>query len=198
MVRGKSTMGLAGPALVKAGTGEVIDTQALGGAEAQVDRHGLADLGVASEEEAIAAVRDFLSYLPVNARAPAAMAAAPAPDAARAEALLDLVPANTRRSYDVTRVIDHIADEGSVFALKPSFAPNIVTAFARLAGRPVGFVANQAQALGGMLDAAACEKAARFIAQCDAFGLALIYLIDVPGFSIGSAAERTTLGRRSA
>ncbi|MGQ3069854.1 MAG: carboxyl transferase domain-containing protein [Ferrovibrionaceae bacterium] len=198
MVRGRSTMGLAGPALVKAGTGEVIDVQALGGAEAQVDRHGLADLGVDNEEEAIAAVRRFLSYLPVNARIPAPLASVPDEDPARAEALLALVPANTRRSYDVARVIDHIADTDSVFALKPTFAPNIVTTFARLAGRPVGFVANQALALGGMLDAAACEKAARFIAQCDAFGLPLIYLIDVPGFSIGSEAERSALGRRSA
>jgi len=199
MVRGKSTMGLAGPALVKAGTGEVIDTQALGGAEAQVDRHGLADMGVASEEDAIAAVRRFLSYLPVNARAATAVAPVPAQDdAGRAEALPGLVPPNTRRSYDVTRVIAHIADEGSVFEVKPTFAPNIVTALARLDGRPVGFVANQAAALGGMLDSPACEKAARFVAQCDAFGLPLIYLIDVPGFSIGSAAERTALGRRSA
>ncbi len=199
MVRGKSTMGLAGPALVKAGTGEVIDTQSLGGAEAQVDRHGLADMGVASEEDAIAAVRRFLSYLPVNARAAPALAPVPPQDdAGRAEALLGLVPANTRRSYDVISVISHIADDASLFEVKPTFAPNIVTALARLDGRPVGFVANQAAALGGMLDSPACEKAARFVAQCDAFGLPLIYLIDVPGFSIGSAAERTALGRRSA
>jgi propionyl-CoA carboxylase beta chain len=201
MVRGKATMGLAGPALVKAGTGEEISLQALGGAEAQVDRHGLADLGVASEEEAIGTLRRFLAYLPDNARAPAPAvpyAEDPATELARAEGLLGIVPANSRRSYDVRRIVDLIADADSVMELKPTYAGNVVTALGRLRGRPVGFIANQAAVLGGMLDSPACEKAAHFVGMCDAFGLPLIYLIDVPGFSIGSDAERTTLGKRSA
>jgi acetyl/propionyl-CoA carboxylase alpha subunit/acetyl-CoA carboxylase carboxyltransferase component len=202
MVRDKATMGIAGPALVKAGTGEVIGTEALGGAAAQVDRHGLADIGVDSEEAALAAARRFLSYLPSNAQA--AVPLAPAPDEegaaaqARAEALLHAVPANTRRSYDVRPVIDALADEGSVFELKPTYARNLVTAFARLAGRPVGIIANQALVAAGTLDAPACEKGAHFVALCDAFGLPLIYLMDVPGFLIGSQAEDQKLGRRSA
>lgn len=200
MVRGKATMGIAGPALVKAGTGEVTTAQALGGAEAQVDRHGLADLGVDSEEAAFEAVQRFLSYLPSNARATAPRLAA-GPDAdspGRAERLLRAVPANTRQSYDVRPVIDAIADPDSVFELKPTFARNLVTAFGRLNGRPVGFLANQALVAGGTIDAPACEKGARFIALCDAFGLPLLTLIDVPGFLIGSQAESTMLGRRSA
>ena len=112
--------------------------------------------------------------------------------------LLDLVPANTRKAYDVRRVIATIADSDSVFEIKPTYAGNLVTSFARLAGRPVGFVANQPLRLGGMLDSPACEKGAHFIALCDAFGVPLIHLVDVPGFSIGSPAERTVLGRRSA
>ncbi|GGC74495.1 acetyl-CoA carboxylase family protein [Chelatococcus reniformis] len=201
MVRGKSTMGLAGPALVKAGTGEDISIQALGGAEAQVDHHGLADLGVASEEEAIATLRRFLSYLPDNAQAArptVPYAEDAAVEQARAEDLLGIIPANSRRSYDVRRIVERLADADSVMELKPTFAGNIVTALGRLRGRPVGFVANQAAVLGGMLDSPACEKAAHFVGMCDAFGLPLVYLIDVPGFSIGSDAERTTLGKRSA
>jgi propionyl-CoA carboxylase beta chain len=198
MVRGQSTMGLAGPALVKAGTGEAVDAQAIGGADVQAGQHGLADLAVDTEDAALEAVRRFLGYLPSNARLTLPIGSTDDPAERRDDALLDLVPANTRKAYDVRRVIAAIADQESIFEIKPRFAANIVTSFARLAGRPVGFIANQPQRLGGMLDSPACEKGAHFVALCDAFGLPLIYLVDVPGFSIGSTAERTMLGRRSA
>ncbi len=198
MVRGQSTMGLAGPALVKAGIGEDFDAQEMGGADIQAGRQGLADLACDSEEAALAAVRRFLSYLPGNARCALPVLPTDDPPDRREEALLDIVPANTRKGYDVRRVIAAIADRDSTFEIKPRFAANLVTSFARLAGRPVGFIANQPQRLGGMLDAPACEKGAHFVAMCDAFGLPLIYLVDVPGFSIGSSAERSMLGRRSA
>jgi acetyl-CoA carboxylase carboxyltransferase component len=198
MVRGLSVMGLAGPALVKAGVGEDADQETLGGAAVQVDQQGLADLGVASEDEALAAARRFLSYLPSNARKPLPVVATDDPATRGDDALLDVVPASTRRAYDMRKVIAGIADRDSMFELKPTFSANIITAFARLGGRPVGFIANQPLRIGGILDANACEKGAHFIALCDAFGLPLISLIDVPGFYIGSAAERTTLGRRSA
>ena len=200
MVRKRAVMGIAGPALVKVATGETISTEALGGADVQVDQNGLADVGVESEEAAFESIRKFLSYLPSNAAGPAPVVvpARTQTEVERAQALLDIVPANTRRSYDVRRVIELIADEGSVYEKKPTFARNIVTSFARLDGRPVGFIANQSLVAGGMLDAPACEKGAHFIAICDAFGLPIIYLIDVPGVAVGSAAEKTTLGRRSA
>jgi propionyl-CoA carboxylase beta chain len=97
----------------------------------------------------------------------------------------------------VRRVIRAVADVGSVFEIRPTFARNIVVCFARLAGRPVGIIANQPLVSAGMIDVPSSEKAAHFIAVCDAFGLPLIYLIDVPGNAIGSAAERAGLGRRS-
>jgi acetyl-CoA carboxylase carboxyltransferase component len=198
MVRGTATMGLAGPALVKAGTGEDIDQMVLGGAETQVDRQGLADLGAKSEEEALQAARRFLSYLPSNARQPLPMTACGDPADRREETLVDLVPNNPRKGYDVRKIIGLIADRESVFEIKPTYATNVVTVLARLGGRPVGFVANQPQRLGGMLDSNACDKMAHFIALCDAYGLPLVSLIDIPGFSIGSSAEKTNLGRRSA
>ena len=197
MVRGMATMGLAGPALVKAGTGEEIDKESLGGAAVQADRQGIADLAVDSEAECLAAVRRFLSYLPSNAAKPLAIAESDEPADRRDETLLDLVPADSRRVYDVRKVIEAIADRDSLFELKPGYARNVVTGFARLAGRPVGFVANQPQRMGGILDSPASEKAAHFIGLCDAYGLPLVMLIDVPGFSIGPSAERTSLGRRS-
>ncbi len=197
MVKGASTMGMAGPALVKAGLGEEIDKEDLGGALFQTNRNGISDLAVDNEDQALAAVQRFLSYLPSNARQPIPIHQTDDPVDRVAEELLEIIPANPRKSYDVRRIIELIADKGSVFEKKPSYARNIVTAFARLNGRPVGFVANQAKYLAGMLDVKACEKASHFIALCDAFGLPLVMLIDVPGFAIGSEAEKAGLGRRS-
>lgn len=197
MIRGQSTMGIAGPALVKAGTGEDIDKEALGGASIQTDRNGLADLAVDNEAEVFDAIRTFLSYLPANCREPLPVAETGGPSGGDAEDLLDIVPSNLRKPYDVRKVIEIIADRDSVFEMKPTYAGNIVTSLARLNGRPVGFIANQPMKMAGMLDAKACEKSARFIAFCDAYGIPLVFLVDVPGFAIGSAAERTALGRKS-
>ncbi len=197
MLRDRAVMGLAGPALVSAGTGEVISAKDLGGAALQADRTGLAHLAVDDEPAALAAVRAYLSYLPVNAGAlpPATHGPTVAPDPSN---LAAIVPANSRRSYDMHAVIDGLVDCDSFFAIMPSHARNIITGFARLDGAPIGLIANQPQVSAGMIDAAASEKAAHFVAICDAFGLPLVYLIDVPGFAIGSAAELSKLGRRSA
>ena len=197
MVRGMATMGMAGPALVKAGTGVTIDKEDLGGATKQANQQGIADLAVDSEEECFAAIGRFLSYLPANARAPLPVIACDDPADRREDELFDLVPADSRKVYDVRKVVALIADRGSLFELKPGYAQNIVTTFARLDGRPVGFIANQPQRMGGILDVKASEKAAHFIGLCDAFGLPLVFLVDVPGFSIGPSAEASGLGRRS-
>jgi acetyl-CoA carboxylase carboxyltransferase component len=198
MVRGTASMGMAGPALVKAGTGEEATIEQLGGASMQVDKHGIAHLGVDSDAECLDAIRRFLSYLPSNCGQPAPCAPTDDPSERADESLLEMVPTNLRKAYDMRKVVATLADVGSMFEVQPTYARNIVCAMARLAGRPVGFIANQPMHLGGMLDTPACEKAAHFIAVCDAFGLPLIYLIDVPGFAIGSGAEKSGLGRRSA
>ncbi len=198
MVRGTSTMGIAGPALVKAGTGEIVDKDELGGAQAQADRYGIADLAADSDAQALAAIRGYLSYLPANAGEPAPVRACDDPAQRRDESLLAAVPGNSRRAYDVRKVVAAIVDRDSVFEIKPTYAKNLVTCFARLDGRPVGIVANQPLHLAGTLDAPACEKGAHFVSICDAFGLPLVYLIDLPGFMLGSGAERSGLARRSA
>jgi propionyl-CoA carboxylase beta chain len=198
MIRGYSTLGIAGPALVKASTGEDLDKEQLGGAAIQVDKNGMADLAVDTEEEALESVRKFLSYFPTNAQAPLPIVPCDDPIDRKEDSLLDIVPADTRRAYDVKQVIELVVDRGSVFELKSDYARNIVTSLARLNGRPVGIVANQPKIRAGMLDTAACEKAAHFIAVCDAFGLPLVTLIDVPGFAVGSAAESTGIARKSA
>ena len=197
MLRGKSTMGIAGPALVKAGTTTEITKEELGGADRQADAQGIADLAMETEEDCLNAIARFLSYLPQNAGEAPPVIPCDDPADRRDDALLDLVPSDSRKVYNMKQVIQTIADAGSVFELKPGYARSMITAFARLGGRPVGIFANQPMRKGGILDAAACEKAAHFIAMCDAFGLPLVSLIDIPGISIGPAAEDTGLGRRS-
>lgn len=197
MVRGNSTMGMAGPPIVKAATGEQLDQEELGGASVQVDGAGVADLAVAGEDECLESIRTFLSYLPDNARSELPSHLRDRLPALPAESLLDMVTGNPRRAYDVRKVIGCIVDETSSFELRPTHARNIVTTFARLEGRPVGIVANQPQHLAGMIDSAAAEKSAHFMALCDAFGIPLVFLVDVPGLAIGSAAERSGLARRS-
>ena len=198
MVRGTSTMGIAGPALVAAATGEVVDKETLGGAAVQADRNGLADRVAESDGEALELVRRYLGYLPSSAEQLPPRAPVRPPEVQDEEALLTVVPDNPRRPYDVHAVIGGVCDAGSVLEIKPAHAPNLVTAFARLGGRAVGVVANQPLHLAGTLDARACEKGAHFVSVCDAFGLPLVYLIDLPGFLVGSEAEDSALARRSA
>lgn len=198
MVRGSSTMGIAGPALVAAGIGETIDQESLGGATVQADQHGIADFAADTEAEALMLVRRYLSFLPSNAAQPAPIVGSADPKQRRDESLMSIVPVNTRRAYDVRKVIKAISDEGSVFEVKPTYAKNLITSFARMGGRPVGIVANQALHLGGTLNSSGCEKGAHFVSICDAFGLPLVYLIDIPGFLLGSSAEKSGLARRSA
>jgi acetyl-CoA carboxylase carboxyltransferase component len=193
MVRGISTMGIAGPALVEASTGEKLSKEELGGADLQA-RLGLADLAVDTEPEALDAVRVFLGYLPshVDERPPRDAE----PDGAD-PVIAGLVPASTRQGYDVLAVVEGLADPQTAFEIKPEHAPNIVTALTRIGGLPVGVVANQPLHLGGALDSPACEKAAHFVSMCDAFGVPLLFLIDVPGFLAGTESATTQLGRRS-
>ncbi len=194
MVRDMSTLGMSASPFVLAATGESLTNEEIGGADAQADR-GTVDLAVDDEDEALDAVRLYLSYLPAHADATPLRSrdahAAPHAD------IDSIVPSDGRHAYDVRDVVEAISDHESVLELRPSAARNIVTSFARIDGRPVGFVANQPLHLGGALDSAACEKAAHFIAVCDAFGLPLVLLIDLPGFLIGMSAESTQLARRS-
>jgi propionyl-CoA carboxylase beta chain len=198
MVRGGSTIGMAGPRLVKAGVGEDVTSEDMGSAELQADRNGAADLAVDDDAASLEAARRYLSYFPANAAADLPVEPCDDPVDRRSPELRQLVPANLRRGYDVRHVIGAIADAGSVFELRPTNARNLVTALARFGGRPVGIVANPAGHLAGILDAPACQKGARFVSICDAYGLPLVYLMDTPGFLVGMGAERSNLIKWSA
>ncbi|HEX6547230.1 MAG TPA: acyl-CoA carboxylase subunit beta [Candidatus Dormibacteraeota bacterium] len=198
MVKGTSSMSLGGARLVKAATGEDVTDHDMGGSQVHCYESGVGDNEVADDAECIATIRRFLSYLPAhNREAPPVVACDDPPDR-RVEELAKIVPANPRAAYDVRNVVKSLADHDSWFEIKPTWARNLVVGFARFGGRPVGVVANQPLHKGGILDVDAADKAARFIRMCDAFNLPLVYLVDVPGFLVGSAVEKQGIIRHGA
>jgi acetyl-CoA carboxylase carboxyltransferase component len=158
---------------------------------------GLGDLLTKTEEEAIAAARTYLSYLPLRAGAalPLAEPRAPAKDCADLEAV---IPRDENKPFDIREVIDRVVDADSFFELKKLWAGEVLVGFARIEGRPVGVVANQSKVKGGVLFVDSADKAARFIGLCDAYGIPLLYLADVPGFMIGKQVERQGIIRAGA
>ena len=198
MVKGSSNMALAGPHLVKAAVGEDTTAEEMGGSAVHTKSSGVADLEVDDDASCIEAVRRYLSYFPSsNLEAPPVVESSDSVER-RAEEIYDIVPANPRRAYDVHQVISAIVDEGDFFPMKPDWARNIVTGFARFGGRPAGIVANQPKFLGGALDLNAADKAARFVWLCDAFNIPLVFLMDCPGFIVGSAVEKQGIIRHGA
>ena len=189
MVEEISGMAIASPRIVEAVTGEETDMQSLGGPHVHATQSGSADLVVPDERAAAEAVRDLFTYLPQrhDAPLPTQEPAAPAKNPLGLDAVL---PEEPNAAYDVHAVIDHLVDADSWFELKPDFAPELVTGYGRIDGRPVGFVANQPAAKSGAIFPDSAEKGAGFVWTCDAYGIPLVYLCDTPGFMVGSAVER--------
>ncbi len=196
MVKGAS-LGLAGPRLVEAAVGERVETQELGGSAIHSRETGSVELEVGSEDELIEAFRRYLALMPSNSGQPAPRLPHPPGDERLDEAVLSLVPDSPHRAYDMRRLVRMILDADSGLEVKPAFARNLITTFGRIGGLPVGVIANNPMVLAGVLDGNASDKMARFINVCDAFGLPLVFLADVPGYIVGAAAERTNLMRRS-
>ena len=190
MVKGVSSMALGGPHLVKAAVGEDVTEQEMGGSQVHNKISGVADLEVADDDECLAAIRAYLSFFPLHNKQKPPIKAVSDPVDRRCQELYDIVPANPRQAYDVRKVIKVLADDGDFFAMKPDWARSIVTGFARFGGRPAGIVANQPMFLGGAIDVNAADKAARFVWLCDAFSIPLVFLMDCPGFLVGSAVEK--------
>ena len=198
MVSGRGSMALAGPHLVRAAVGEDVSAEELGGARLHCRRSGVGDLETADDDECLAAVRAYLSFFPSHNEEPAPRKLTDDPPDRSDEALLDVLPASGRAAYDMYEVITRIVDDGDHFDLKPRWARSIITCLARFAGRPAGIVANQPGHLGGILDNDAADKAARFINLCNAFGIPLVYLVDVPGFMVGTKVEQAGIIRHGA
>ena len=198
MVKGTSNMALAGPHLVKAAVGEEITAEEMGGSKVHCKVSGVGDLEVADDQSCIDAIRDYLSFFPPSNLEDPPVIEAKDPITRRCEELYDIVPANPRQAYDIYKVIAAIADDGEFFPMKPDWARNLVTGFARFGGRTAGIVANQPKFLGGALDVNSADKAARFVWLCDAFNIPLVFLMDCPGFLVGSAVEKQGIIRHGA
>ncbi len=190
MVKGNSNMALAGPHLVKAAVGEDVTAEDMGGSQVHCKISGVADLEVADDQACIDAVRTYLGYFPSSNLDTPPLGTTADPTDRRVEKLYDIVPVNPRQAYDVHKVIGALADDGEFFPMKADWARNVVTGFARLGGRPVGIVANQPKFLGGAIDVNGADKAARFVWLCDAFNVPLVFLMDCPGFLVGSSVEK--------
>ena len=189
MVRGTSQLFVAGPPVVAAAMGESPDKEELGGSRTQT-RAGAVDNEAADEDDALDQLRRFLSYLPDNAwEAPPVAAAADPPDR-REEELVGIVPRDRRRPYKMRRVLHAVLDRDSVFEVGPRHGRSLITALARLDGRPVGVLASDPEHYGGGLTAEASGKLSRFVDLCDQFHVPVVNFVDQPGFVIGSAAER--------
>jgi acetyl-CoA carboxylase carboxyltransferase component len=189
-----ASMFLTGPRIVREAIGEEVDAAQLGGPTVH-GRNGVCHFVAPGDHAAIMIARELLGYLPQNtAESPRRLDAAP-PFGTDPAAL---VPAESRRVYDMRNVLEAIVDRGELLEVAAGWARNILTAFARLDGSVIGIVANQPRYLGGVLDADASEKAARFVGRCDTFGIPLVVLVDTPGFLPGSRQERRAVIRRGA
>lgn len=198
MVRGTSSMALGGRHLVKAATGEDVSEEEMGGSAVHTKVSGVADLEVGDDAECLRAVRAYLSFFPSHNREAPPLRESSDPVERRCEELYSIVPTAPRRAYDMEQVVRILVDDGELFQLKPAWARNVITGLARIGGQPVGIVASQPKVLGGTLDVSSADKAARFVWLCDAFGVPLVFLQDVPGFTVGSSVERQGIIRHGA
>ena len=198
MVKGRGSMALAGPHLVRAAVGEDVTQEELGGSRVHCRKSGVGDLEVASDEECIEKIKAYLSFFPSHNREAPPQRECTDPVDRADEDLLDVLPESNRKPHDMYEVIRRIVDDGEIFDMKPQFAKTIITCFARFGGRPAGIVANQPRQLGGILDNDSADKAARFVNLCNAFAIPLVFLQDVPGFMVGSKVEEAGIIRHGA
>ncbi len=192
MVKGNASMYLGSPRMAEMVIGEKVSLEEMGGAKMHTSVSGCGDILVDTEQEALDFARRYLAYMPGSPEVSAAEPVAGLPP------LSEIVAPEENKPFDMRKVIAHVADAGSELEIKPRFAREILTTFVRLQGRPVGVVANQPKHLGGVLFADSANKAARFIDICNAFGLPLLFLADVPGFMIGTKVERQGIIRAGA
>jgi propionyl-CoA carboxylase beta chain len=206
MVDHTSHMFITGPDVIKTVTGEDVEMEELGGARAHNSKSGVAHYLGSDEEDALAYVKELLSYLPSNNLSEPPVFEAPEPTAGTiADGLTDvdleldtLIPDSPNQPYDMHEVITRVVDDGEFLEVQGLFAPNLLTGYGRVEGRSVGIVANQPTQFAGCLDIDASEKAARFVRTCDAFNIPILTFVDVPGFLPGTEQEWNGIIRRGA
>jgi acetyl-CoA carboxylase carboxyltransferase component len=192
MVEGMSAMAIASPRMVRMVTGEEIDMQDLGGPQVHAEHSGSADLVAQDEKHARKLVSQLITYLPDKAgeKPPRGK---PKPPKKSPNGIDSVVPSEPNRGYDMVDLIERIVDRNSYFELRPDYGAEIITAYARIDGRPIGIIANQPNHRAGAIFPDAAEKAAEFIWKSDAYDIPLLYLCDTPGFMAGSGVEKDAI-----
>jgi propionyl-CoA carboxylase beta chain len=198
MVRGTSYMFVTGPNVVKTVTHEDIDMEGLGGADVHATMSGVSHFAFDSEPECLSAVRDLFHFIPSNNSEVAPFGHSEDPPDRQDEMLLEVVPDNPNKPYDMHEVIRCVVDEGRFYEVHAGFAQNMLVGFAHLGGHSVGIVANQPAVLAGVLDIDSSVKGARFVRFCDAFNIPLVVFEDVPGFLPGVGQEHGGIIRHGA
>ncbi|KIL44783.1 acyl-CoA carboxylase subunit beta [Jeotgalibacillus soli] len=196
MVDGNASMYLGSPRMAEKVIGEKVTLEEMGGAKMHCSVSGCGDVLALSEEEAITQAKRYLSFFPTNFEEPVPTAETKLP--ASQKTLAELIPENQNAPFDMHQAIETLIDEDSFFEVKKLFAPELITGLARLDGKAVGIIANQPRVKGGVLFVDSADKAAKFIQLCDAFGIPLLFLADVPGFMIGTKVERAGIIRHGA
>ncbi len=196
MTEQNSQMYITGPAVIKSVTGEDISAEELGGASVHDSVSGVAHFVYDDDLACLNGVRRLLSYLPQNNEEKPMII--PGKKVDHCHRIVEIVPGNPLKGYNVINVIETFIDQNSFYEVQPFFAPNIVIGFARLEGKTIGIVANQANYMAGSLEINASDKAARFIRFCDAFNIPLLTLVDVPAFLPGSQQEHGGIIRHGA
>ncbi|MGM9583799.1 MAG: carboxyl transferase domain-containing protein, partial [Phascolarctobacterium sp.] len=189
MVKNTSKMFITGPAVVKSVTGEDVTQEQLGGAMTHNSTSGVAHFAAENDEDCLQQIRYLLSFLPSNNMEGAPIVETGDDPMRTADHLNTLLPDNSNQAYDMYEVIKAIVDNGEFYENQKYWATNIITCFARMDGQTIGIIANQPKVMAGCLDINASDKSARFIRFCDAFGIPLLNLVDVPGFLPGCNQE---------
>ena len=189
MSEGTSYMFLTGPAVVKQVLGENVTQEELGGAAVHASKSGVAQFRAQTEEDAIATIRDLLSYLPQNNMEEPPYVPTEDPIDRKEDSLNEIIPDSPNAPYDMYEVIGAIVDDGKFLEVHKDYAKNLIVGFARFGGTAVGIVANQPKYLAGVLDINSSRKGARFVRFCDAFNIPVVTLVDVPGFLPGTQQE---------
>ncbi len=189
MVEKSSYMFITGPEVIKTVTHEEVTKEELGGARTHNEKSGVGHFSCPSEAASLAVTRQLLGFLPANNMEPGPIVETSDTTDRECPELVDFVPANPNKPYDIRGIVRSIADDGDFFEVQEHWAKNMVVGFVRIGGRSVGIVANQPLVLAGCLDINSSNKAARFVRTCDAYNIPLVTLVDVPGFLPGTGQE---------
>lgn len=190
VMRKGAVMAVGSPGLASLAVGQTVEAEDLGGWKLHSETTGLVDRVVETDEEAIDAIKRFLSYMPSNNREAPPRAEVPEGSDAASARIPEIIPVERRRGYDVRKIVNCLVDKDSFFEMKPRFGRTVVVGLARLDGRVVGIIANNPMGKAGALDVPGCEKATRFTVLADSFNIPIILLVDTPGFVIGIEGEK--------